>query len=75
MIWEPFEVQWERNFALLEQYKRREGHCNVPALHEESGIKLGRWLHKLRQVRKGNAEGYNLSSERIKQLNEIGIRW
>ena len=74
VIWDPFKDQWECNFALLEQYNRREGHCNVPALHEESGIKLGRWLHRLRQVRKGN-KGYSLSSERIERLDEIGIRW
>ena len=72
--WDPFADQWERNFALLEQFKEREGHCNVPQSHEEDGIKLGSWLNRLRQVRRGNRDG-KLSSEQIERLDEIGIRW
>ena len=74
VFWYPLEDQWERNFALLEQFKEREGHCNVPFSHEEGEWKLGRWLDRLRQVRKGNKDG-KLSSERIERLDEIGIRW
>ena len=74
VVWDPLEDQWERNFALLERFKEREGHCNVPFSHEENGNKLGTWLDTLRQVRKGN-KGCSLSSERIERLDEIGIRW
>ena len=74
MIWESWEDQWERKFALLEQFKEREGHCNVPALNEEDGINLGKWLYWQRQVKKGNVRG-DLSSERIERLENLGVRW
>ena len=39
--WDPKGDKWERSFALLEQYKKREGDCNVPQSHKEEGNKLG----------------------------------
>jgi len=74
VIWEPYADQWERSIALLQQFKEREGHCNVPQGHEEDDIKLGHWLVRQRQARKGN-QSYALSEDRIKRLDEIGIRW
>ena len=74
VIWDVLEDQWERNFALLEQFKEREGHCNVPRLYEEDGIKLGPWLVTQRQVKKGNLSG-DLSSERIERLEALGVVW
>ena len=73
MSWDPLAEQWEQNFVLLEQYKEREGHCNVPNSHEEDGVKLGTWLKSLRQVRKGR-QGI-LGAVRIERLDNLGIRW
>ena len=50
--WDPRADKRERNFALLEQYKEREGHSNVPESYEEVGAKLGRWLASQRQLYK-----------------------
>jgi len=74
VIWDPIAYQWERNFALLEQYKEREGHCDVPDSHQEGGSKLGNWLKRQRQARKGN-QRYTLSLERTERLDKVGIRW
>ena len=74
MSWDPLADHWERNYGLLEQYKEREGHCNVPPFYEEDGVKLGRWLINLRQARKGNLS-YTLSSDRIERLDQVGMRW
>jgi hypothetical protein len=71
--WDPLVEQWERNFGLLEQYKEREGHGNVPQVHEEDGVKLGIWLNNLRQVRKGKPG--ILGADRIERLDKMGIRW
>jgi len=72
--WDPYGDSWEQNFALLERYNEREGHCNVPQGHDENGIQLGTWLNRQRQARKGN-QSYTLSEDRVKRLDEIGIRW
>ena len=71
--WDPLVEQWEQNFSLLEQYKEREGHGNVPQVHEEDGVKLGLWLNNLRQVRKGKPG--ILGADRIERLDKLGIRW
>ena len=50
--WDPLGDQWERTFALLEQFQEREGHSNAPFDHEEDGVKLGTWLSHLRKLYK-----------------------
>ena len=37
---------------MLEQYKEKEGHSNVPQGHEEDGVRLGIWLRNQRQLYK-----------------------
>ena len=73
--WDPQADEWEQKFALLEQFKEREGHCNVPYLHEEDGINLWAWLDWQRQVRRKEKREGNLSSERIERLEGLGVSW
>ena len=71
-IWDkPVSVDWNTMFSLLEQYKTREGDCNVPANHIEEGEKLGKWVAHTRQF---NKKG-KLSQERIDHLDEIAFAW
>ncbi len=42
---------WEERYQLLLQFVAREGHCRVPARHEESGFRLGKWVASQRQNR------------------------
>ena len=72
--WDPFSDHWERNFVLLEQYKKQEGHCDVPKGHEEDGVGLGAWLHRQRKIRKGSKRGI-LGSDQIRRLDKLGMRW
>ena len=71
--WNPLSDEWEQNFALLEQFKEREGHCNVPQAYEENGVNLGRWLHRQRQAKKGN-EG-TLDDDQRRRLEGLGVIW
>ena len=52
---------------LLERYRAREGHCNVPSRHVEEGKKLGRWTENQRQ------RTDNLDETRRKRLEELGV--
>ena len=56
----------------LNQYLAQVGHCNAPVKHKtETGFALGTWLTRLRVVyNKGE-----LSQEKIKQLDAIGMIW
>ena len=68
-VWDPYGSAWEEGFAALKNFKAREGHCRVPALHVEGAFPLGRWVNKQRT----NLD--NLSTERRQRLNAIGFVW
>ena len=62
---------WDEMHALLKQFKKREGHCNVPASHTDNGANLGRWVVNQRQSKKTG----KLDADRQKILEETGIEW
>jgi helicase associated protein len=37
-VWNWRDFAWERGFAALLKFKRREGHCRVHGLHREGGL-------------------------------------
>lgn len=61
--------RWERMYYLLEKFKRREGHCNMPIKHEEEGKKLGLWLHNQKQRKKRG----QLKGSRVCRLESLVI--
>jgi hypothetical protein len=64
-------MAWEEWFALLQQFKTREGHCKVHAQHTENGANLGQWVPNQRQLKtKGK-----LHPERQQMLEDIGLEW
>jgi hypothetical protein len=69
--WEIRSATWENMYVLLKKFKKREGHCDVPVLHTEDGIKLGTVLLRQRDLKKAG----KLDPHRQKILDEIGIDW
>ena len=67
--WDPLAEQWEQNFAALQKFRKREGHCRVVRGHVEEGLNLGLWVrnHRLKKDR--------LTPEQLKRLNSIGFVW
>ena len=66
----PITIQiWEMNFGALKKFKAREGHCQVPSLHIESGLKLGQWVRQQRRLEATKT----LLSERAVRLKKIGL--
>lgn len=68
-VWDWRDYFWEQNFAALLKFKRREGHCRVPAFHREGDLKLGLWATTQRRKRK------IMLAERRARLNKIGFVW
>ena len=66
MILAPF-LQWEENYIQLEDFRNKNGHCNV---HQNSGS-LGFWVCNLRTLRKRG----KLSTERVRRLDALGFNW
>jgi hypothetical protein len=67
--WNPLEEAWEGNFAALQKFKQREGHCRVVQIHQEDGLNLGSWVAGQRAKRD------SLSSEQIERLDQLGFSW
>jgi hypothetical protein len=69
--WGLDNVTWDEMYALLHQFKKREGHCSVPQSHKEDGANLGKWVNTQRQLKMKET----LDPERQTRLEEIGFEW
>jgi hypothetical protein len=70
--WDPLTDQWEEGFRALQEFKKREGHCRVPAKgNNQVSLKLGAWVYQQRQKLKLN----RLSIDHKKRLNALGFVW
>jgi len=70
-IWDPISEQWDVGYRSLIKFKEREGHCLVPAMHIESGYRLGQWVSG---QRKNKLRG-TLSSTFYEKLEAIDFIW
>jgi Helicase associated domain len=68
-VWNGRDFAWERGFAALLNFKRREGHCRVRHSHREGDYKLGSWV--VVQRKKKNV----MSPKRRARLNKVGFVW
>jgi len=66
--WDPQETAWNRQFADLERFKRKHGHCNVPGQYPENP-RLGAWVNFTRM------KAQKLSPKRRQRLEAIGFVW
>jgi ribosomal protein L7Ae-like RNA K-turn-binding protein len=69
--WVLLSTKWDKTCVLLQQFKKREGHCNVPHLHTEDEANLGKWVSTQRNLKRIE----QLDPNRQKQLEEIGFEW
>ena len=71
-VWEAFEVQWERAYALLVDFVAREGHCRLPREYWPGGFRLAKWAT---QQRKRKRIG-KLEAGRVARLGKVaGWSW
>lgn len=70
-IWDPLEIQWEKNFSELQTYVSETGNALVPASFiTVSGVKLGTWVTNQRAAKTEISE---LRRQRLESLN--GWSW
>ena len=67
--WDPLGETLARNYKLLAQFVKREGHARVSQDHVEAGVRIGRWVASLRKNRE------NLDPDQLARLKEIGFVW
>lgn len=75
--WNRNDRQWQRIYAVAEQYYRAHGDLNVPFEYvTPEGIRLGQWIVRQReQWNKPKAGRAKLSADRKARLDAIGMRW
>ena len=73
MVWSaPAEMQWEKGFEHLVQYKNKYGTAKPGAAYRaEDGYTLGRWLGR---QKKSFIDG-ELNKEQIEKLTQIGVEF
>jgi superfamily II DNA or RNA helicase len=68
-IWDAIEERFERQVALLRAYAQENGNTRVPHDFTVGDIKLGNWVHSLRQRKS------LLSADKIALLESLGMIW
>ncbi|KAL3787866.1 hypothetical protein HJC23_000408 [Cyclotella cryptica] len=63
------DIEWDKMFKLLEEYKGKNGHCNVRRRDNENG--LGRWI----TTQRSNYTAGKLCEDRVAKLEKIGFVW
>ena len=72
---ETLTASWDLMYEKAKQYYKANGHLNVPRRYKtKEGHSLGNWIFTQRKVYTGIQYG-NLSEDRIKKLEEIGMVW
>jgi len=71
IVWDLRDEQWENMYMLLVQYKKREGHCNVPQRYKENGQNIGQWLNTQRKYKKKGA----LDTVKKQKFDDVGLVW
>jgi len=66
-----YDTSWDAMFALLLQFKTKNGHCNVPHKHVEQGKRLGHWVNTQRSKKRKNM----LEQRREDLLEQAGFEW
>lgn len=75
MIWDKLNFLWERNYLACSEYYMRHHNLDIPAGYTaENGLKIGAWLRRQRQSRRGCGRG-RLTEEQIRRLDAIGMEW
>jgi hypothetical protein len=70
-----FDTMWNSRYEELVEFKRQNGHCNVPQRYSHNKA-LGKWVHKQRQEFKKKREGKatSLTAYRTSALEDLGFK-
>lgn len=72
---EALSASWDMMYEKAKRYYEQNGHLEVPRRYKtKDGCSLGNWIFTQRKVKAGLQYG-NLSEERIKKLEAVGMVW
>lgn len=68
--WNPIETQWNLQYKKLLEFRRKNGHCDVPPRYSKDKT-LGFWVNAQRRLYKIRT----LSKEKIIKLDKLKFNW
>eukprot|EP00586_Coscinodiscus_wailesii_P003168 CAMPEP_0172489756 /NCGR_PEP_ID=MMETSP1066-20121228/19962_1 /TAXON_ID=671091 /ORGANISM="Coscinodiscus wailesii, Strain CCMP2513" /LENGTH=862 /DNA_ID=CAMNT_0013257847 /DNA_START=239 /DNA_END=2827 /DNA_ORIENTATION=+ len=73
---ELYNDMWMKQYKRLQDYKSREGHCNVPQGYKKDPS-LGKWVKSQRQFYKQLKDGSSsrMTHDRVEALERLGFEW
>ena len=77
MRWENInDLKWNRYYEAAQKYYKEHGNLRVAITEDKyDGVELGRWISQLRNYRKSGTHTATLTTERISDLDKIGMIW
>jgi hypothetical protein len=74
--WECYGAAWNDRLGELADYRKKNGHCNVPQRYSENN-KLGHWVGHQRKHYKLHLEKKTspMTPFRIRELESLGFEW
>ena len=77
MVWKKSNSVWERYYNAAVEYYAEHGNIDIPTDYiDEAGLKLGNWLNRQRQIKKGNLKkSVPLTEEQTERLEMLGMNW
>ncbi|MBQ3474693.1 MAG: Helicase associated domain protein [Bacilli bacterium] len=83
MIFDTYENTWKNMYNLAKAYYEHYGNLSVPNHfktkngydEDQDGMSLGLWIKNNRDTYRGLRKDKKMTDERIKMLEEIGMRW
>lgn len=70
------DLAWEKHYGIAETYYEEFGQLPITVTDRSyHGVKLDRWLAKLRSYRKSGIQADFLTPERIDALDQLGMVW
>ena len=75
-VWDSHKAVWQERINELVEYRKKHGHCNVPAKFAENS-QLAIWVKCQRRQYKLFCAGErsNMTQARIEKLSEVGFVW
>ncbi|MFM7244570.1 MAG: Helicase associated domain protein [Planctomycetaceae bacterium] len=70
IAWAPRRDRWELSFEALVAFRKKNGHCDVPATCSREP-QLATWVGKQRQQKRAGT----LSKDRTDRLERLGFKW
>jgi hypothetical protein len=74
-VWDTHIAAWDEKFAEIEDFHRRNGHCQVPSRNKELKAWCKRQRRQYKHYQEAGADIATMTTERVERLNTLNFQW